>query len=181
MPSLPNELVSQILEYSDYKTITACRRLCRCLKDIVDTTVSLRYIVELGAAGMCDGPPDSVGLSERLRKLEGSRTAWKSSVWSQPDGFPDSKEIFPSPIARSGNLVMLKGPYFGSGKYLLLRLPSEARGIPERVWHLHLDCEHMIQNICLDDSPCFLELTTYLRSDTLLRVHSSPIKHPWPN
>jgi hypothetical protein len=118
----------------------------------VDTTVSLRYIVELGAAGMCDGPPDSVGLSERLRKLEGSRTAWKSSVWSQPDGFPDSKENFPSPIARSGNLVMLKGPYFGSGKYLLLRLPSEARGIPERVWHLHLDCEHMIQDICLDDS-----------------------------
>ncbi|KAN0129678.1 hypothetical protein V8E53_012498 [Lactarius tabidus] len=78
MPSLPNELVSNILEYADYKTVTACRMLCRRLKDIVDTTVSLRYIVELGAAGMCDGPPDSVGPAERLRKLEGSREAWKS-------------------------------------------------------------------------------------------------------
>jgi hypothetical protein len=117
----------------------------------VDTTVSLRYIVELGAAGMCDGPPDSVGLAERLRKLEGSRAAWKSPVWSQPKDFPDLKEMFPSPIALSGNLMMLKGPNFGTGEYLFLRFPSEARGILERVWRLDLDCE-LIINICLDDS-----------------------------
>jgi hypothetical protein len=47
--------------------------------------------------------------------------------------------------------MMLRGPDFGHGEYLLLRFPSEARGIMERVWHLDLDCE-VIQNICLDDS-----------------------------
>jgi hypothetical protein len=117
----------------------------------VDTTASLRYIVELGAAGMCDGPPDSVGPAERLRKLEGSREAWKSSVWSQPEDFPYSKKIFPSPVTLSGNLAVFEGSEFGSSEYLFLRFPSEARGIPERVWYLDLDCEH-IDVISLDDS-----------------------------
>ena len=173
LPSLPNELVLKILEHVDYKTITDCRRvshsvirvcrsdtpithwrgyqLCRGLKDIVDTTASLRYIIELGAAGMCDGPLNAVGPAERLRKLEGSRTAWKSSEWSRPEGFPYSKKIFPYPLAQSGNLVVLKGPTFGSGEFLLLRFPSEARGIPEQLWYLDLDCEH-IEAISLDHS-----------------------------
>ena len=120
----------------------------------MDTTASLRYIVELGAAGMCDGPLDAVGPAERLRKLEGSQAAWKSSAWSQPEGFPYSKKMFPFPLALSGNLVVLKGPTFGSrhtGELLLLRFPSEARGIPEQLWYLDLDCEH-IEAISLDES-----------------------------
>jgi hypothetical protein len=51
--------------------------------------------------------------------------------------------MFPSPVALSGNLAVLKGPSCGSGEYLFLRFPSEARGIPERVWHLDLDCERI--------------------------------------
>ena len=118
----------------------------------MDTTASLRYIVELSAAGMCDGPPNAVGLAERLRKLEASRTAWKSSEWSQPEDFPYSKKVFPFPVAQSGNLVVLKGPTFRSGEFLLLRFPSETRGIPEQLWYLDLDCRQYIDGIALDDS-----------------------------
>ena len=128
--------------------------MCRGFKDIVDTTASLRYIVELGAAGLCDGPPDEIGSAERLRRLEGSQAAWKNSSWSQPESFPYSKKIFPFPVALSGNLMVLKGPKFGSrhmGRLLLLRFPSEARGIPERLWYLDLDCED-IEAISLDES-----------------------------
>lgn len=129
--------------------------MSRRIKDIVDTTASLRYIVELGAAGMCDGPPDTVGSAERLRRLERSRAAWKSTVWSQSEDFPYSKKIFPFPVALSGNLVVLKGPICGSrrhtGEMLLLRLPSEARGIPEQLWSLDLGYER-IEAISLDDS-----------------------------
>jgi hypothetical protein len=124
----------------------------------VDTTASLRYIIELGATGMCDGPPGAVGPAERLRKLEGSRVAWKSSVWSQPVDFPYSKRIDPFLLALSGNLAMLDGPWnsptsesFRSYEFLLLRFPSEARGIPEQLWYLNLDCKHM-EAISLDDS-----------------------------
>jgi hypothetical protein len=119
---------------------------------MVDTTASLSYMVKLAAAGMCDGLPGSVGLAERLRKLECSREAWTSSVWSQPEDFPYSKRCSPSPVALSGNLAVFAGPEFCSGEYLFLRFRSEARGIPERVWHLDLDCENIVDAICLDDS-----------------------------
>jgi hypothetical protein len=111
-------------------------------------------MVELGAAGMCDGPPDTASSAERLRRLECSQAAWKISLWSQPKGFPYSKKIFPFPVALSGNLVALKGPICGSrrtGELLLLKLPSEARGIPEQLWNLDLGYER-IEAISLDDS-----------------------------
>ena len=125
----------------------------------MDTTASLRYMVELAATGMCDGPSNSVGPAERLRKLASSREAWKSSVWSQPEDFPYSKGMSPSPVALSGNLAMFTGPEFNDGEYVFLRFPSEARGIPERVWHLDLECES-IEGICLDDSQ---DLLIFLR------------------
>lgn len=120
----------------------------------MDTTASLRYIVELGAAGMCDGPSDAVGSAERLSRLEGAQAAWKTSAWSQPEGFPYSRKIFPFPVALSGNLVVLSGLKFGSrrtSELLLLRFPSQTRDIPERLWYLDLDCEH-IEAISLDES-----------------------------
>ncbi|KAF8268331.1 hypothetical protein EI94DRAFT_1727955 [Lactarius quietus] len=177
MHSLPNELVSKILEHADYKTVTACRRLCRRFKDIVDMTVSLRYIVELGAAGMCDGPLDTVGPAERLRKLEGSQAAWRSSVWSQPEEFPYSKKIFPIPVAQSGNLAVLTGQNFGSGEFLLLRFPSEARGIPEQLWYLDLHCEP-IEVIAVDDSQDLLVFSCISNPHIHVRTLSSGFTHP---
>jgi hypothetical protein len=97
-------------------------------------------MVELGAAGMCDGPPDFVGLVERLRKLERSREAWKSSVWFRPEGSPHSSRT----VELSGNLAMFEGLELDCSEYLFLRFPSEARGIPERVWYLDLDWEGTI-------------------------------------
>ena len=66
----------------------------------------------------------------------------------------------PSPVALSGNLAVFTGPEFNSSEYVFLRFPSEARGIPERVWHLNLGCER-INGIGLDDSQ---DLLVFLRS-----------------
>lgn len=55
-------------------------QLCCHLKDIVDTTASLRYIIELGVAGMCDGPPNAVGPTERLGNWR--VFGWPGRVWS---------------------------------------------------------------------------------------------------
>jgi hypothetical protein len=110
---------------------------------------------------MCDGPPDDVGPAERLKKLEDSRVAWKSPVWSQPVGFPYSEKLSPFLRALSGNLAMLDCPwngFAGRGEILLLRFASEARGIPEQLWYLDLDClpdcdsGNVIEAIALDDS-----------------------------
>ena len=144
----------------------------------MDTTTSLRYIVELGATGMCDGPPGAVGSAERLRKLEGSRAAWKSSAWSQPVGFPNPEKVYPYRLALSGNLVVFDGPGDGrslqgyGGKFLLLRFPSEARGISEQLWYLDLDCER-IETKALDDSQdliIFSWLVANVESRSLTRL-----------
>lgn len=37
------------------------------------------------------------------------------------------------------------------GELLMLRFPSDLRGIPEQLWYLDLDCD-LLESICLDDT-----------------------------
>ncbi|KAI0253022.1 hypothetical protein BJV78DRAFT_1352103 [Lactifluus subvellereus] len=151
--SLPDELISVILENTDYSTLIACRgvRSCHRLKDIVDSSSALTYTIELGATGMCDGTPNGVGPAERLKRLRNSLTFWKNSVWSQPDHFPYSEQK--DLAAVSGNLmVFLSTISVANGVTLvLLRFPSELRGIPEQQWYLHLEVTSL-ECISADDS-----------------------------
>ena len=75
-----------------------------------------------------------------------------------------------SPVALFGNLAVFTGPEFNSGEYVFLRFPSEARGIPERVWHLNLGCER-INGIGLDDSQ---DLLIFLR--LVVDLFCSPVQ-----
>lgn len=37
------------------------------------------------------------------------------------------------------------------GELLMLRFPSDLRGVPEQLWYLDLDCDRL-ESICLDDT-----------------------------
>ncbi|KAH9059513.1 hypothetical protein EDB87DRAFT_1621325 [Lactarius vividus] len=148
---LPDELISYILEHTDFKAVIACRRSCRRLKDIVDDSSALQYLVELSAARMCDGAPSAVGPAERLTRLQKAQTAWKSSSWSPVDHFPYSKEMSPFPVTASGNLIAFRSDRSRMGELLMLRFPSDLRDIPEQLWYLDLDCDRL-ESICLDDT-----------------------------
>jgi hypothetical protein len=104
---------------------------------------------------MCDGTPNGVGVTERLKRLQNSQTLWKNSVWSQPDQFPYSelKKMSSYPTAVSGNLMVFQSTIMvaDSIMLLLLRFPSELRGIPERQWYLRLEFAH-IECVSADDS-----------------------------
>lgn len=165
---LPDELISYILEHTDCKAVIACRRSCRRLKDIVDDSSALQYIVELSAAGMCDGAPDSVGPAERLDKLQKAQTAWGSSSWSPVDNFPYSKDMSPFPVTASGNLVAFRSDRSRMGELVMLRFPSELRGIEGQLWYLDLDCDRL-ESICLDDTQDLLifSSTPYIHIRTL--------------
>ncbi|KAI0250491.1 hypothetical protein BJV78DRAFT_563325 [Lactifluus subvellereus] len=180
---LPVELVSNILEYTDYRTVIACRKSCRHLKDIVDASSALTYIIELAAAGMCDGAPNGVGPTERLRRLRSSQSRWKcppSPTWSQPDNFPYSQRIFPYPLAVSGNLVIFHDSHRGLGKLLLLRFPSYLRGIPGRQWYLDLKSKN-IECICADDSQDLLIFLSSRPPYIYIRTLSTGMVHPLAN
>ncbi|KAI9444091.1 hypothetical protein H4582DRAFT_2071684 [Lactarius indigo] len=144
---LPDELISYILEQTDSKAVIACRRSCRRLKDIVDDSSALQYLVELSAARMCDGAPSAVGHAERLTRLQKAQAAWRSSSWSPVDHFPYSKEMSPFPVTASGNLVAFRSDRSRMGELLMLRFPSDLRGIPEQLWYLDLDCDRSLHPV----------------------------------
>ncbi|KAI0299467.1 hypothetical protein BC826DRAFT_33585 [Russula brevipes] len=179
--SLPDELISEILEYTDCKTLLSCRTSCLRLKNIVDQSSTLQYIIELFGTGMCDGQSGGVSSAERLDRLRRSQASWKSPTWREPADFPYSKKICSVPAAVSGNLMVFYS--IGSGTYrkqdlLLLRFPSELRGIPEQQWSLILDCSH-INAVCVDDSQdllCFLSIP-----DVHVRTLSTGEIHPLTN
>jgi hypothetical protein len=103
---------------------------------------------------MCDGQASGVGSAERLDRLRKSQMSWKSPAWREPADFPYSKKFRPAPVAVSGNLMVFYS--FASSTdlsqdLLLLRFPSELRGIPEKRWSLNLYCNY-IDAICVDDS-----------------------------
>lgn len=54
------------------------------------------------------------------------------------------------------------------GELLMLRFPSELRGVPEQLWYLDLDCDHL-DSICLDDTQDLLVFSslTYIHIRTL--------------
>ncbi|KAI0250500.1 hypothetical protein BJV78DRAFT_563719 [Lactifluus subvellereus] len=183
--SLPVELISNILEYNDYRTIIACRKSCRRLKDIVDASSALTYTIELVAAGMCDGAPNGVGPTERLRRLRSSQSCWESPspTWFQPDNFPYSDRIFSCLLAMSGNLAIFCETTFRSReieKLLLLRFPSDLRGIPGQQWYLDFKSEEIKRHgICADDSQDLLIFLSPLYVH--IRTLSTGAVHPLTN
>ncbi|KAI0299477.1 hypothetical protein BC826DRAFT_966933 [Russula brevipes] len=165
--SLPDELISEILEYTDCKTLLSCR-----------TSSTLQYIIELFGTGMCDGKSSGVGSAERLDRLRRSQMSWKSPTWHEPADFPYSKMIRSIPAAVSGNLMIFycvpSGTYLKEGlDLLLLRFPSELRGIPEQQWSLNLDCKY-IHDICVDDSQ---DLLCFISSVSNFGFPSLPAHH----
>jgi hypothetical protein len=118
----------------------------------VEASSALRYIVELAGSGMCDGPPNDIVPAERLRRLLGMQTAWKTSAWTLVDDFPYSRE--PRVVATSGNLVVFQSSLSRSTvELILLRFPSKSRGIPEQIWYLDLNSiEYGLKAFCADDS-----------------------------
>jgi len=79
--------------------------------------------------------------------------AWKGSSesWSSVDDFPYSKGISPYPMMASGNLVVFRNSRGPRGELVLLRFPSESRGIPGKQWYLDVGTNRL-EASCADDS-----------------------------
>ncbi|KAI0291285.1 hypothetical protein BC826DRAFT_485770 [Russula brevipes] len=176
--SLPDELISEILKYTDCKTLLSCRTSCHRLKGIVDQSPMLQYVIELFRSGMCDGQLSGVSSAERLDRLRRSQTSWKSPTWHEPTDFPYWKKIRSFPAAVSGNVMVfycIASDTYCKRDLLLLRFPSELRGIPEQQWSLNLGCNH-ISAVCVDDSQdllCFLSSVSNFGFPSLSAHHLS--------
>ncbi|KIY51629.1 hypothetical protein FISHEDRAFT_56542 [Fistulina hepatica ATCC 64428] len=132
--AIPSELHVSILLLADVQSILRCRQVCRTLRGLVDTTAALQYRIELYGAGMvdCNCPMDS---SSKLRSLEAYQKAWETLdwTWTQSTVFSGLDD------ARHDLVWDLSGGVLGVTSTLtrvfkFQQLPSQRRGIEERVW-----------------------------------------------
>ena len=71
----------------------------------------------------------------------------------------------------SGNLVAFRNCRNRRGELVLLRLPSESRGIPEQLWSLDVGT-YLLEAACADDSQDLLVFTWYVASLVFSPVYS---------
>ncbi|KZT19104.1 hypothetical protein NEOLEDRAFT_1078539, partial [Neolentinus lepideus HHB14362 ss-1] len=128
--SLATELIVYVLENLDLNSLVACQRVCSDLKKIIDESVTLQYRIELAVAGMENGPPSSIDVAERLRRLQNYTKAWREMTFS-----PLEKEI-----ELSGHLWELYGGVLvtsvGDTTLVFNKLPGHARGIRSQEWKI---------------------------------------------
>ncbi|KAI0068303.1 hypothetical protein BV25DRAFT_1793722 [Artomyces pyxidatus] len=172
---LPAELISNILEYLDCKSLLAWREVCRGFKASVDTSSLLRYQIALYASGMQDGPPGPIAVADRLAKLEAYDEAWRNLEWKAhaESALPSTSlwELYGGIWARSK----------GRKTLVFRQLPSRTRGVEERQWEVATDV--VLRDFGLDSCQDLLVLVEKLQSGTnLCSVHlrtlSSGARHP---
>ncbi|KAI0719847.1 hypothetical protein C8T65DRAFT_635381 [Cerioporus squamosus] len=129
VPRLPPELVIAVLVHLEYRTLLHCRQVCRLYKEIIDSDIPMQYIVELGAAGMEDGPPSDLTPSARLALLRERQSAWGRLTWRSELSIPMQL----GPWELYGGVLAQKQ---GGRKLVFQQLPSAIRGIKAKEWEL---------------------------------------------
>ncbi|KAH8107687.1 hypothetical protein BXZ70DRAFT_1003132 [Cristinia sonorae] len=73
---LPNELLEQILIYSDLQTIARFRRVSKRFNQVVAASITVQYKLELEIDCLEDAPSQAMAVGDRLLTLEKYRASW---------------------------------------------------------------------------------------------------------
>ncbi|KAG8766684.1 hypothetical protein FRC12_006713 [Ceratobasidium sp. 428] len=148
--SAPDETIVQILVFMPGKDIQRCRRVCRHLHELVDSTAQLQYLIELGHLGYVEPVRPRSDLTydqkakllreHRLRGASPSRTFTLDTTLPSKLGDTEAQTY-----AALCDGVYVEG--FGSRPHGLIRhlklyqLPSWNRGTELKKWALQLGME----------------------------------------
>ncbi|CDO77715.1 hypothetical protein BN946_scf184969.g66 [Trametes cinnabarina] len=73
---LPEELI--VVRFCSHAYAAAIDQASLELAHIIENTIELRYLLELGLAGMIDGPPGPSTVRDRLQALRECKTSWSA-------------------------------------------------------------------------------------------------------
>lgn len=148
--SLPDEILTKVLDFGGHATILLCQQTCRRMNNIVKASMALQYAVLLAAAGLVDNFPVDVNLAERVQLLLEHETAWKDTPWYPIDGYNGVLGL----AASSGNLLVFFRAWNDSvrfGRHLVFqRLPSIHNGVPD--FTSRMDPDFHIHEFSIDSS-----------------------------
>ncbi|CCM05194.1 uncharacterized protein FIBRA_07403 [Fibroporia radiculosa] len=132
LSALPPELIVNILLALDWRDLLRCKRINRYFNSVTEDTL-LQYKLELAIAGIEDGPPSSLGPSERLKKLRAHQEAWLTLQYSSQKAVPMLQgkvwELYGGVLSQARRADVLS----------FRRLPSALRGIDEHEWAVQVD------------------------------------------
>ncbi|EPQ51963.1 hypothetical protein GLOTRDRAFT_132765 [Gloeophyllum trabeum ATCC 11539] len=77
LKDLPSELLIHILSFLRFEDVLNVQSVSKQFDGLVRSSLSLQYIIELGASGYVDNPLDPSSTEERLRLLHEHQDAWK--------------------------------------------------------------------------------------------------------
>ena len=109
---------------------------CKTLRDLVDKTPALKYVLALAVRGLCDGPPSTVTAARRLQLLEDYDEAWRTFSWSQY--LVLDLRTFEAPYV-SGNTLVIRETRDLTRSFIMQSIPSRLRGVPGRQWRIDFD------------------------------------------
>ncbi|KDQ09349.1 hypothetical protein BOTBODRAFT_179059 [Botryobasidium botryosum FD-172 SS1] len=187
--SLPAELIIKVARELDFITILRCMTaslasqvVCKLLYNLITSTTSIRYIVELGALGYVDGPPGDVPTSQRLIRLLKHGKAWRNLSWMR-------SHEYSTPISDHFSLYDLSGGIFARGsrtKISFFELPSHIKETDGREFKLSF--EFALGDLSIDPQQDLLVLveprvlSSHLDRNPPFRVHlrslSTNMPHP---
>ncbi|TFK55467.1 hypothetical protein OE88DRAFT_622844 [Heliocybe sulcata] len=149
---LPPELFIRVLAELDLRSIAACKRVCRSLYELIESTAELQYQIELSVAGMEDGLSKNLSIVSRLERLRAHQKAWTALKWAE--------EIW-VPIALSGTWELYGGVWaaraWDTRGLAFMQEPSIFREIPMKQWVIE-DLGFAIRDFSLDISQDLLVL-----------------------
>lgn len=124
--SLPFDIHEKFLCCMGVRDVLVCSRVCKTLRNVVGTSLPLRYTIALAARGMCDGTNTSVSLAERLEKLERYELAWRELAWKESLRF-ELPALCRHVYQADGYLLIVNSE---ATSVRVARLPSPLRGAP---------------------------------------------------
>ncbi|KAK1228646.1 hypothetical protein PQX77_008240 [Marasmius sp. AFHP31] len=172
---IPVELLYQVLACLDYRSLASCKLVCKRLRQLINESSALQYILELAITGNVDGQHSSLPVAEKLSALRSHQRAWDKLKWNRELQWPMAGgniwELF-------GNVLAQKDR---EGWLMFRQLPSRYRGIEDKEWRVKPDFR--TRDLGMDPSQDLLVLVEAPRCpDRSYRFHiktlSSCTKHP---
>ncbi|KAJ3761753.1 hypothetical protein EV360DRAFT_79966 [Lentinula raphanica] len=177
---LPTELIIDILEELDAISLLECRLVCRKFRDMIAEAARLTYKIELAIAEQEDGTNHNLGTKKKLELLRNWQARWTELDWSSETRYPMARaglwELFGNVLAQNTM----------DGSFAFVQLPSESRGIPERIWTVKPDTPAEVRDFGIDPSQDLLVLIDIPRwvagrdahHRIYIRTMSTAKKHP---
>jgi hypothetical protein len=122
-------------------------------------------VLALAARGLCDGPPSSVTVADRLELVEAYEEAWRTFSWSKHLTL-DLPFPHEAPYVSGGTLVLPIGEIRDAVRsFVVQSIPSLLRGVPERPrWRI--DFNFVIMCFVIDATQDVLAVVPTRRHDS---------------